>query len=368
VRHLLKVSATPRFLAIFCAAASAGAGCGPDAPPPPAALDSCRAGWQPLTTSRPFFPARNLAVHDGELIYDGDGVTPDGAITTQIEALPMTGGMPRVVTTGSVWSLWVEGDQVFYAMGADLRVVPAAGGTSSLVVSGAPAPAPDIFAHLLTPTTFVWARFEYGGGGTSSEIWAVARGGGAARLLGVVTDSGLVERMTLAGDDVLVAGQAGRASAVPLAGGQTRRLASAGYQTAGLEAEGLYGYDTRTPVDPAVQRFFMELAPADGSAARPFWPEVPPRVLPDHLWADGEGGFLVSASEDFDDGRSHRSFFQLDSQGQATRTACDGDPTVDDYVTVRPVFTPDAVFFIDEELGGARATWRIVKIPRSRGQ
>jgi hypothetical protein len=346
-----------------------GASCdGGAAPPPPSTIESCKPGWQPLTSPRPFVAPRNLAAHGNELIYEVAGDASSG-FQSQIEAQAMTGGAPRVVATAQVWSLWVEGDQVYYASNTTLGHVPVAGGATSEMLLGPPVtPNAPVFGHLLTPADFIWWQLVYGNGGAPShnEIWAAARAGGDPRLVASVETDGLFEGFVLADDTVLAAGEDSQAWAVPVAGGAPRGLTASGIRFAGLEKDGAYGYDIDQPYDPAFEKYSMHRSPVDGGAAVRFWPALPARVVPDHIWADGDGGWLVSALEIFDDALAHRSIFLLDASEKATRVACDPSTIAGDLVSVRPVFTPDSAYFIDENVADPpHATWRLMQVSRA---
>ena len=358
-------------LALALAISAFGAACdGGGAHPPPSAIASCKAGWQPLTSPRPFLAPRNLAVHGSELIYDVGGGDANGGFKPQIEAQAITGGAPRVVATAQVRSLWVEGDQVFYASNTTLGHVPVAGGASTEMLRGPlPTPSAPVYGHLLTPTDFIWWQLVYGAGGAPShdEIWAAARAGGEPRHLANVETDGLFEGFMLAADTVLAAAEDAQSWAVPVAGGALRKLATPGFRLAGLEGDGAYGYDVVQPYDPAFETYRMRRSPVDGGAALPFWPDLPARVVPDHIWADGDGGWLVSALEGFDDGFAHRSIFLLDATERATRVACDPSLLAGDFVSVRPVFTTDSAYFIDQDVADPpHATWRLMQVSRAR--
>jgi hypothetical protein len=298
--------------------------------------------------------------HDGELIY----APQTGSSEPDIEAQAVTGGPPRVIATNTnSWTLWIEGDQVVYANVDVLRQVPVAGGTPTTIYGGHdPGPAYHIFNQALTPTTFVWSDLT----GTALEqgqIWSVPRTGGDPRTVATFDTPNFFERMELAGDAVVVADSGAHGRLVPLDGSPTTPLASPGNWLAGVEADGIYGYDVSG--QPPNEQAHMRFAPKDGSAAVPFWTEMPPNVAPDHIWADGDGGWLVSAFERFDDDKVYRSVFLIDAQGQARRAACNADPASLSNATARPAFTPDAAYVIYLEVADVNhATWRFVKIPR----
>jgi hypothetical protein len=356
----------PAILTI-CAAAIAPTACGDDRPAP-AALDSCRAGWQPLTASQRFLGPRTLVHHDGELIYDADVLPAVGPAVPRIEAQSVMGGAPRVIAEAvNAWTLWVEGDQVLFAMNATLSRVPVSGGTPPVVLADASAkagePPREIFGHVLSPTDLVW--WERASGPDTAQVWAMPRAGGELRKLATIPGLLYFERMELFGRAVTLASADSSAFVVPLDGGDVRSLAAVGTRLAGVEADGVYGFAAKTPFDPTFERFEVHVAPPDGGAARAFWPDLPPQIAPDGIWADGDGGWLASALQTFDDGLVHRSVFWIDALGTATLAACDASPTNLDGTTVRPAFTPDAAFMVVDEVSEpAHATWRIVKIPR----
>jgi hypothetical protein len=337
-------------------------GCGEASAPPPS-LESCHDGWQPLTEPRPLFDPRQLLYHDGELIYSATRSTPDSPEQSGIEAQPVAGGPPRIITDADAWTLWIEGGQVVFATGDQLQQVPVGGGTPTTIYGGRdPGQTHDVFAHALTPTTFVWSELV-GITTEQAEIWSVPRAGGDARMVATFETPAFFERMEVAGDSVVMADMGAHGRVVPLDGSETRPLASPGAWLAGVEPDGVYGFDVAG--QPPNEDVHMRFAPMDGSAARPFWTDIPPNVGPDHIWADGDGGWLVSAIEKFDDGIFHRSVFLIDAQGHARRAACNSDPASVSYATARPAFAPDAAYVIYEELADVEhATWRIVKVSR----
>lgn len=362
-----------RALAIFsvCAVSIPLAGCGADEHPPLAALETCQAGWQPLTEPRRFLGPRQLVLHDGELIYQADVLPAAGPSIPKIEAQPLAGGAPRVVAEDvTAWTLWVEGDRVVFAQAGTLRQVPVAGGSPPVVLGDVSPPLSqmrrEIFGHALSSTELIWWELATASDGmTRAEFWAMPRSGGAPRLLGSTDRDDFYEQMQLFGQTVILGDQGSGGVVVPLDGGPLRKLDAPGTRLAGVEAEGVYGYTAKQPYDPDFERFEVRLAPTDGGPSRPFWPDLPPEVLPDRLWADGDGGWLASALETFDDGLVHRSVFVIDGAGKATRVACDASRTNEDLATVRPAFTPDSAYLVYEELSDVKeATWRIVKIPR----
>ena len=313
-----------------------------------------------MTAPRPSVIPQNLALHGDELIYETSR-DASNEFKSQIEAQPIAGGAPRVVATARVWTLWVEGDNIYYAIGATLGQVPVVGGPTTETQLGSPAPNAPILFNLLTPTDFIWVQSSTGSDTDHSEIWAAARKGGEPRVLANIDSDEPIERSALAGDTVLVAAPNAQTWAVPVAGGAPRPLAKPGHGLSGLEKDGAYGYHLKPP---AFENYEMQLAPVDGSAALPFWPDLPPGVTPESVWANGDAGWLVSALEIFDDGLAHRSIYLLDTTEKARRVACSPSSSDSDVVSFPPAFTSDSAYIIDENVADIRQpTWSIIQVP-----
>lgn len=347
---------------LWCAVSLASAGCGDDPPPPPT-LASCQDGWQPLIAPRPLFLPKALAYRQGELIYSATARSiDDGLRVDQIEAQPIAGGPVRVVAPGSAWNLWVEGDLIFFAMGSSLKSVPVAGGTPTVLLDTDPQVRDEVFVQALSPDFFFWGVY----GVSTTAIWSWPRAGGEKQLLGTITEPDFYKVMVLGTDRLIITGLAGKSAvALPLAGGSPIKLADVGVRMIGTDATGAYGSHQTSAGGARPERFAIRFAPADGGAARPFWPTLPADMAPYRMWSDGRGGWLVAALEWFDDGRAHTALFWVDSQGGGTRAACNPDTVASDYMEVPPAFTDDAAYVINEDVHDpSHATWSIIKIPR----
>jgi hypothetical protein len=355
--------ALPVHLALVCAALAV-ASCGADQARLPApSLDTCRAGWQVFSPPRPFFAPRTLVHHGGELFYQGMAAD---LVTSQLEALPLSGGPARVVAASAfAWDLWIESEQLFYASGPVLRQVPVAGGTPTVVLGHEPSPTeayPRIYSHLLTPTALVYTQLGDTAGFT--DLWSAPRDGGPALLLATVSKPDEVQRLEVSGGDLLVAGPFGNGAAVPFAGGAPRLLADVG-RLSGVDARGVYGFAVKGTFDPTYEQNEMHVAPADGGPAKSFWPDLPPRLAPYALWSDGQDGWVVAALETFDDGRAHQSIFFVDGTGVGTRVACDASTRSEDFLEVAPALTADAAYLVVNDVHDVmHATWSIIKVPR----
>jgi hypothetical protein len=352
-----------RLLCLSLAVSCIGGACNSDPPIPPlASVKDCQGGWQPLIAPRDRDGAYSLEYGNGELIYSAASPRAQGPLVYQIEAQPIGGGEPRIIGPAVARDLWVVGDQVYYALGDTLQRIPLQGGPSTLLVGHDPANG-DLAGfsddQLLGPDTFYWNE-EYTPGGF--RLLAAPREGGQSRLVADVQSPSVVSAMALAADAVIAADILGNGTAIPLDGSAPRILANRDYRNlSGVDAKGVYGYQLVSPVDADVERYGMTLAPIDGGAAQPFWPDMPPRVAPVNIWPDGDRGWLVSASETLDDGLPHASVFFVDSAGQGTRVAC--EPTGAEVIRGgRPAFTSDAAYVVSQHL--TRLTWSIVRVPR----
>src|SRR5258706_13230985 len=122
-----------RMLAVGVAVAPLSACAGrvePVAPPDPA---TCTAAWEtivPLQTDRDSGPYA-MTWHDGAL-YGSATIKSKNVIFTT----PDRGGTLRILASAVGFSMWVEGDQLFYAYFDKLYALPLAGGMPRLVIDG----------------------------------------------------------------------------------------------------------------------------------------------------------------------------------------------------------------------------------------
>ena len=354
------------FFLPLLAASVLGSACGDGEPSQlvlmPPSISSCQFGWQPMTKPRtPYMPPRALRYRDGELIYFACD-----DLVCNLEAYPLQGGAPRVVATDvSVWDLWLEGDEVLFAYGANLWQVPVSGGKPTRLITDL-SPGQSIYAHALTATALIWSNMAWddAAGQITDEIWSAQRdGSGTPTLLTNIGSAGVVQQMEVVGDSLLVAGQGATGAVVPLSGGAHRILGSAGYWYVGADSRGVYG-TTQTG-----NSFAMHVAPIDGGPSHPFWSSMPPYGTVEHIWADKNGGWFAVVSELFDDAKLHHSAFFIDSQQNATRVACLHDSTVLEVIDGLPAFTDEAAYIVGQNVTNPEsASWQIIRIPRPEAQ
>lgn len=128
-------------------------------------------------------------------------------------------------------------------------------------------------------------------------------------------------------------------------------------QLAGLDALGAY-----TTHYFSAQAGPLMLSPADGSPAKPFWPTRPSDAQVQKIWTNPEGGWVVVATQAFDDGLFHTTLTLLDEQGTAVRLGCSPADTERVLITVPVAIAPDAVYAATRDPIGA--TWAIVRVAR----
>ena len=346
-------------------------GCGSKtdgAAPLPPSLDSCSAGWQPITPAREAAYARSLSYQAGELYYDAFGA--DG--TEGIEAQPVDGGNPKTVArvTDGLWDMWLMGDQLYYAIEASLWRVAVAGGTPVQLLSHAHSGAVegDIFYETLSPTTLYWAKWYYDGANVRhDEIWSAPIDGSWQEALFAPLSALEPQELDVFDNELTVAADnnSGMTGVViSLDGSQSRNLARAGLRFEGVDRQGVYGLDFTSATQGVLHQ-----APVDGGPNRAFWANMPANYGPERLWSDGNGGYLVAGIELFDDGLYHESLFFINAEGNATRTACDPSRESSDWIDARPAFTDDAAYVYNVDSSGAiegstpAQTWQIIKIP-----
>ena len=145
-------------------------------------------------------------------------------------------------------------------------------------------------------------------------------------------------------NSVLAATLSGETYTLPITGGAPSPLALPAQpgvmvDLAVLDARGAY-----------TTRFFsaqagpLMLSPADGSPAKPFWPTRPSNAQVVKIWPNPEGGWVVVATQPFDDGLFHATLTLLDGEGSAIRLGCSPADAERALISVPVAIGPDAVY------------------------
>lgn len=108
-------------------------------------------------------------------------------------------------------------------------------------------------------------------------------------------------------------------------------------------------------------------SPADGSDAREIAAISPFYGAPFHVWADGQGGWVMQGETRFDDQVSHTTVWLADATGKVKLAACAAAGGLSpEILQIRqpPAVTPDSVYLAAESFGGSSMTWQLLRIPR----
>lgn len=338
-----------------------------DSGPPLEKASLCSGAWQPLTAPRPYDITSPLVYRDGVLYYSYLLES-----SSKIVALPAAGGEESTMAPAFAWDLWLEGDHLLYVDG-DGRFfsLPFDGGSPELLLDSAAGQAGPVLAWLynVSATDFFWAEsvsFD-----APTTVWRASRSGGTPIQIGTVSARTTTSpelafsKMAISGDSVILSSILGISDAVPFDGSPSRVLAApdapkgALVEAAGVDGTGAY-WSVLEP-GPASENdaWPVMLAPADGSPIRTFWQGLPGHSMVDQVWPDGTGGWVLAASQLFDDQQYHSTIWLLAADGTSRRLACSPGRFIDGSIEVRPAVALDAVFAIVRG-----DTWQIVRIPR----
>lgn len=323
---------------------------------------TCSTTWQALTAPKPWDSMSSLVYNDGTLYYASYS---ENAIVSQ----PVDGSPSWILAAVSTLDLWLEGDHLLFSQGSgalQIGSVPLSGGTPQLVLDGAAGrtTAGLAEAHAFTSTDLYWSEIPLPAARSPNTIWHQSRLGGSAEALGTIPfQSGLsATAIALADNSVLAATPSGEAYRLPITGGTPSPLAWPGQpgvmvKLAGLDALGAY-----TTIFYSDQAGPLMLSPADGSPAKPFWPTRPSDAQVLKIWPNPEGGWVVVATQAFDDGLFHTTLTLLDEQGTAVRLGCSPADTERALIDVPVAIAPDAVYTATRD--PIASTWAIHRIAR----
>jgi hypothetical protein len=336
------------------------AGCG--ASHKPESATTCTAAWQPLIGPKPWDTTSSLVYDDGTLYYSS-------YTGSAIMAQPVDGSPSRVFATVPTLELWIEGDHLLFSQGdyaVQIGSVPLSGGMPQIVFDGAAGRTTTGFAtaHVFTPTDFYWSEMPFPAARSPTTIWHQSRSRGLPEALGTFTFQKDLSATAIAlgNNSVLTATLSGEAYTLPITGGAPSPLASTAQpgvmvDLAGLDAKGAY-----TTLFFSAKAGPLMLSPADGSPAKPFWPTLPSDAQVQKIWPNPEGGWVVVATQAFDDGLFHTTLTLLDEQGTAIRLGCSPADTERVLITASVAIAPDAVYAAIRD--PIDSTWTIDRIAR----
>ena len=336
-------------------------GCGGSKHKPESAT-TCSATWQALIGPKPWDTTSSLVYSDGTLYY--------GSYTWDaIMAQPVDGSPPRVFAAVPTLELWLEGDHLLFSQGNDavqIGSVPLSGGTPQIVLDGAAGRTTAGFAtaHVFTPTDFYWSEIPFPAAQSPTTIWHQSRSGGPPEALGTITFQKQLwaTAIALGNNSVLAATPSGEAYSLPITGGAPSPLALPTQPGVMVELAGLDALGAYTTLFFSGQAGPLMLSPADGSPAKPFWPTLPSDAQVQKIWPNPEGGWVVVATQAFDDGLFHTTLTLLDEQGTAVRLGCSPADTERALITVPVAIAPDAVYAATRD--PIASTWTIDRIAR----
>ena len=323
---------------------------------------TCSTTWQALTAPKPWDTTSSLIYNDGTLYYASYSADA-------IVAQPVDGSPSRIFLAVPTLDLWLEGDHLLFSQGSgalQIGSVPLSGGTPQLVLDGAAGRTTTGFAEAraFTSTDSYWSEIPLPAARSPNTIWHQSRLGGSPEALGTIPFPNELSATAIAlGDNsVLAAAPSGEAYSLPITGGTPSPLALPAQpgvmvQLAGLDTLGAY-----TTLYYSDEAGPLMLSPADGSPAKPFWPTRPSDAQVLKIWPNPEGGWVVVATQAFDDGRFHTTLTLLDAQGTAVRLGCSPAETLRVLIDVPVAIAPDAVYAATRD--PFAETWTIHRIAR----
>jgi hypothetical protein len=326
----------------------------PGATPDPAlAVSKCSGAWQTVRADAAYPPPNALAFGADRIAFN-TRIEPG---TFAIQSISTVDGTERTVVKDIAYSLWAEGDTVLYTRYRQLFSVPMSGAEPTLLVDFTnPAGDSDFsFTQVLDASFLYWMDLN------DFSLSRIPRRGGAVQTFGAPS-SQMLDGIAV-GADAIVAASREKGFAVPLGSGVTRTLAdTAGGNFAGVDASAAYFARTSPSAKIPVDKYELVRAPADGGALETFL-TPPDHIMPDRIWPDGQGGWVMTTVGTFDDGKLHEGVWFVSATGESRLAACDpaaGDDTA--YIVARPAFTNDAVYLVAQRVG--QALWSLVKIAR----
>jgi len=323
---------------------------------------TCNLTWQTLTGPKPWDITSSLVYNDGTLYYASYS-------TNAIVAQPVDGSPSRIFSAVPTMEIWLEGDHLLFSQGsAALQIgsVQLSGGSPQLVLDGATGRTNpgQATAHGFTSTDFYWSEIPFPAAWSPTTIWHQSRSGGSPEALGTIPfQKDLIATSIAIGNNrVLAAALSGEAYSLPITGGAPSPLALPTQPGVMVDLAGLDSLGAYTTLFFSAQAGPLMLSPADGSPAKPFWPTLPSDAQVQKIWPNPKGGWVVVATQAFDDGLFHTTLTLLDEQGTAVRLGCSPADTERALITVPVAIAPDAVYAATRD--PIASTWAVHRIAR----
>lgn len=298
------------------------------------------------------FVPNQLSWHRDRLYFSQGALLNHG-----LRAVPTTGGSQTTLSELTPWRFWVEDDGVVFASPEGLQRIPLAGGAPEPLIS-VPIwpPGTSSLTQAMDDEAFFWVN----GFGKSSTIQKLSRTGGLPVELTHTNDEDGIEKIVPLKNEIVALSYAGfHAWVVPRDGGEARPLPAKG-EVIGASGEGALlwraeggGFDGSKGSD----RYLVYQSRVDGAPPVPFWSAKPPSAFPHAAWADGAGGWFISAWEWGTDDALHETVWSVDRVGNGRRLAC--DPEVKSTASVAAVGS-DGLYLLVEQSN--LRTWQIAHV------
>jgi hypothetical protein len=309
-------------------------------------------------------PPENLSWHGDALWFFSLEDRQFGGIDPAIRSVASDGGQSRRVPA-FVYDFWHLGAKLWYvriagretgAFVIELFSTEARGGEGMLAAQYTSEEVPFQFA--LDDTHLYWSASS--GLGSPLSIWRMSIMGGDAELIGSLDAALLGIELT---SDRLLLRSLVSAHVLPKDGGEVKTLSLEQFADPMAMAESgvlsLTVDERRGERHPWNSRLW--LSPLDGGSPQPYWDrDRPTQLEPFYAVPDGEQGWLIAATERFNDHREYLSFWAIDSMGRGRREAC---TAVERIPVVSVAIAPHAYYVLLNE--PYRFSWKLVELPRS---
>jgi len=329
-------------------------------------LDEFVFSGQPLGEREP--APRNLKPYDGQLYY----IRQEGQFAQDgIATISEDGGEPIILVKALPMDLWPEPDGLYYAelgselvmRGVRLMVAPLEGGPGKLV--GQSSVIANSFDHALDASHLYWSDLHMDG---PHEIWRMPRTGGEPELVATL-DRFVPTRLTPLSEDLLVEGTTIDAPLlVAKQGGEVRQIeepaAGDPDPLAGSQLGVLWLTAEDTPGKRHPWRSQLWTTPLDGGEPRRIASALPANLEPFLAAPNGDQGFIVAATERFDDDQNRISFWSvsLDDDADPEPLACIREP-MGSVPATHMVASETAAFVLLDYV--YEESWQLVRIDQA---